>query len=319
MADSKPAPEIATHRDKPKKRRGPGLNIFLFLATLATTWSAGFTGRTLEEAVNNGLIYMASVMGIILSHEMGHYILARRNRIDASLPYCIPMPLPPIGTFGAVIVMRGRIRSRNALMEVGAAGPLAGMVTAVPILLVGLSLSSVVPLGQEGIVLGESLLYMQLVQIAIGDIPEGYDVMIHPMAWAGWIGLLLTMLNLLPIGQLDGGHIFYALWGKLHARISRIFFIGLFFLGFGVMGHEALAAWRDGLEGDAFWIRVITGTNWLFLGSLLFLFFGRKKGRGFRHPPTDDGDLSPGHRIVGFVCIILFIITFMPVPFRILF
>ncbi len=316
MAETRWPADVPTR--KATKRRGPGLNIFLFIATLCSTWLAGLGGDTLREAAINGCIYTASVISILLSHEMGHYILARRNRVDASLPYFIPFPLGLFGTLGAVIVMRGRIRSRNALMEVGAAGPLAGMAVAVPILIVGLTLSEVAPLGNAGILEGQSILYLLLKRIAVGHIPTGHDVYLHPMAWAGWIGLLVTMLNLFPIGQLDGGHIAYALWGNAHARISRLFFRGLFILGLSVIAHEAYYAWQQGLEGEAFWIRAQAGVPWLSLGLLLFIFLGRKKGRGFKHPPTDDVTLSSKHRAVGIACIALFIITFMPIPLRIL-
>ncbi len=298
-----------------RKGRGPRLNILLFVLTLMTTWLAGFGGLTFEEAVTNGFIYMASVMGILLSHEMGHYIMGRINRVDVSLPYFIPFPLPPVGTFGAVIVMRGRITSRNALMEVGAAGPIAGILVAIPILLVGLSLSPVGPPPEGGLMEGQSLLYLLLKRIAVGPIPEGHDVILHPMAWAGWIGLLVTMLNLFPIGQLDGGHIFYALWGKAHIHASRIFHIGLFLLGLSVMGYWTIHAYSRGLEGDAFWTEVLTGTNWLVLGILILIFSGKSK-RGLMHPPTDDNHLSPVHRAIGIGCFVLLVLIFTPVPLR---
>lgn len=298
-----------------KKRSGPRLNILLFILTLMTTWLAGFNGLTFEEAMTNGFIYMASIIGILLSHEMGHYIMGRINRVQVSLPYFIPLPLPPVGTFGAVIVMRGRIRSRNALMEVGAAGPIAGMIVAIPILLVGLSLSPVGPPPEGGLMEGQSLLYMLLKHIAVGPIPEGSDVILHPMAWAGWIGLLVTMLNLFPIGQLDGGHIFYALWGKAHIHASRFFHIGLFVLGLSVMGYWTLDAYNRGLEGDAFWTEVLTGTNWLVLGVLI-LILSKKSRMGLAHPPTDDNYLSPMHRAIGIGCFVLLVLIFTPVPLR---
>ncbi len=267
---------------------------------------------------------MVFIMAILISHEMGHYLMARRNRIEASLPYFIPLPIGPIGTMGAIILMRGRIRSRNALMEVGAAGPLAGIIVAVPVLIIGLTLSSVEPLPTSHLESrifyqeGQSLLYLIIKRVLVGPIPEGHDVMLHPMAWAGWVGILVTMLNLFPIGQLDGGHIAYALWGKAHDRISPLFFSGLFVLGLSVIAHGAYYAWQQGLEGEPFWAHVQPGFPWLFLGLLLLIFMGRKKGRGFKHPPTDDDTLSSKHRAVGIACIALFIITFMPIPLRIL-
>jgi membrane-associated protease RseP (regulator of RpoE activity) len=213
-------------------------------------------------------------------------------------------------------VMRGRIRSRNALMEVGAAGPLAGMAVALPVLIIGLTLSEVAPIPEEALLEGQSLLYMLLKRIVVGPIPEGQDVMLHPMAWAGWIGLLVTMLNLLPIGQLDGGHIFFALFSEMHARVSKLFLVGLFVLGLGVMGYSFLEAESLSLEGDAYLSHVLTGMNWVVLGLLLLAVFGRKGGKGFRHPPTDDSALSLGHRITGYACLGLFVVCFMPVPIR---
>lgn len=299
------------------KPRRPIVNIFLFLATLFTTWQAGLIGETPREQVVNGLLYMASVMGILLCHEMGHYLMAKKNRIEATLPYFIPFPFPlsPFGTMGAVIAMKGRIRSRNALMEVGAAGPLAGLLVALPIILIGLSLSSVEPRQFAGLWEGQSILYFLLKRMIHGSIPEGYDVFLHPMAWAGWVGLLVTMLNLLPVGQLDGGHIFYALFGEIHAKVSQAVILLLPFVG-GIMiylaNREAAAM---GLTGDLRFQYVSAGASWFPLGVLLFVFFGRGKRR--RHPPTEDSVLSPRHRAVGVLCMILFILLFIPVPLRI--
>ncbi len=326
MTTPEPAP-------KPDAPRGLGIHLFLFAVTLFTTWFAGAGGVGIvevwlaslvdstvadlfEELSLNGLYYMGSIMAILLTHEMGHYVMARRNRVNASLPYFIPMPFLLFGTLGAVIVMRGRIRSRNALMEVGAAGPLAGMAVALPVILVGLSLSEVAPIPEAAIIEGQSLLYMFLKWIAVGPIPEGQDVMLHPMAWAGWIGLLVTMLNLLPIGQLDGGHIFYALFGNLHRKVSKLFLGGLFALGLGVTGYSWWEAAGLGLEGEAYVSHVLTGMNWVVLGALLLVVFGRKGGKGLHHPPTDDDTLSLGHTAMGYVCLALFVLCFMPIPIR---
>ncbi len=309
------------------------IHIFLFVMTLFSTWFVGAGGlgaaqlfvvslfdaeaaRAFATAAENGLMYMASIMSILLAHEMGHYVMARRNRVFASLPYFIPMPFLLFGTFGAVIVMKGRIRSRSALMEVGAAGPLAGMVVALPILIYGLSQSPVSPIPEDALIEGQSLLYMLLKRLVVGPIPDGMDVMLHPMAWAGWIGMLVTMLNLLPIGQLDGGHVFYALFGKTHEKVSRMFLAGLFVLGLGIMAYSTWTAYSLNLTGDAFWAHVLTGMNWVVLGLMLFVVFGRKKGRGMSHPPTDNDTLSGAHRLIGIACLILFVLCFMPVPIR---
>lgn len=324
---------MSSARPSETKRGGLFVHIFLFVMTMFSTWFAGADGlnaarlaymaffdkeaaRLFAEVSKDGLLYMGSIMLILLCHEMGHYLTARRNRVRASLPYFIPMPFLLFGTFGAVIVMKDRIRSRNALMEVGASGPLVGAAVALPILAVGLSLSPVTPIPQGGLIEGQSLLYMFLKRVTVGPIPDGMDVMLHPMAWAGWIGLLVTMLNLLPIGQLDGGHIFYALFGKAHAKISRFFLAGIFLMGLCVMAYSTLSAIHLGLTGDAFFGRVLTGMNWVVLGLMLLIVFGRKKGRGMSHPPTDDDTLSVSHRIAGIACLVLFVLCFTPVPIR---
>jgi membrane-associated protease RseP (regulator of RpoE activity) len=295
----------------------------LFVATLFTVFATGTmflgAGEPPAGAAVNGLQFMLALMAILVCHEAGHFALARRNRVDTSLPYFIPIPpmLSMFGTMGAVIVMRGRIRSRDALMEVGAAGPIAGMVVAVPILLVGLASCPVGPIPEGGWIEGQSLLYILAKWIVIGPIPEGHDIYVDrsPLAWAGWIGLLVTTLNLLPIGQLDGGHVFYALWGEAHARASRIFHAALFALGAGVAAHGYVLADRAELEGAEFATAIMPGVTWAFLGTLL-LVLGKLSKRGLSHPPTDDQQLSPKHRVVGYVCILIFAVTFMPILMR---
>lgn len=301
---------------------GPWFNLFLLVTTMFTIWSAGalsFPGSSPAENAVNGLIYMASLASILLFHEMGHYVMARRNNVDVSLPFFIPIPptISLFGTLGAVIVMKGRIRSRNALMEVGAAGPIAGAVVASVLLIVGLSMSPVEPIPKGSLMEGESLLYMLLKRIAVGEIPAGHDVMLHPAAWAGWVGLLVTMLNLMPIGQLDGGHIFYAMWGRAHKTASRLFHAGIFALGVSIVTASAATAFQLGLEGERFFVEVLPGANWIALGVILLLYALLSK-RGLSHPPTDDAHLSKSRFAVGLVCIALFVLTFTPVPLRII-
>ena len=198
-----------------------------FLFTLLTTIFAG----ALQEGVNpfetpgqiyRGIPFSFSLMGILLSHEFGHYLAAKRHGLNVTLPYFIPAP-PIIGTFGAFIKMRSLVRDRRMLMDVGAAGPLVGVVVAIPLLIAGLRLSEVKLIqGEAGMNLGSSLLLSLLSRIVVGPLPEGYDIVIHPVGFAGWIGLLVTALNLLPVGQLDGGHVAYALFGEWQNRISKI-------------------------------------------------------------------------------------------------
>jgi membrane-associated protease RseP (regulator of RpoE activity) len=211
--------------------------------------------------------------------------------------------------------MRGRIRSRNALIEVGAAGPLAGMAVAVPLLFIGLADCPVGPIPSEGFIEGQSLLYMLAKRVVLGPIPPGYDVYIDhsPLAWAGWIGMLVTMLNLLPISQLDGGHVFYALFERLHAGASLWFFRALFALGAAVMVALGMDAWSLGLRRWDLLYAMLPGVQWLFLGTVLFIFTRR---RGLGHPPTDGGALSPVHAAVGVLCLVVFIATFMPIVMR---
>ena len=307
---------------RPRGKLKPWFNLFLLVTTLFTIWTAGaisFPGSILTESALNGLIYMGSLAAILLFHEMGHYVMARRNNVEVSLPYFIPIPpaISLFGTLGAVIIMKGRIRSRNALMEVGAAGPIAGAVVAALLLIVGLVLSPVEPIPESGLMEGQSLLYMLLKRIAVGKIPQGHDVILHPAAWAGWVGLLVTMLNLIPIGQLDGGHIFYAMWGEAHKTASRLFHAGLFALGVSIVAVSAANAFELGLEGEQLFAEVLPGANWIFLGVVLLLFALFSK-RGLSHPPTDDADLSRAHFAVGVVCVALFVCTFTPVPLRLI-
>jgi membrane-associated protease RseP (regulator of RpoE activity) len=300
--------------------RSKTLNVALFLITIVSVFMAGavyLPAKTLWEMARNGLEFTAALMGILVCHEAGHYIAARRRDIETSLPYFIPAPpfISYFGTFGAVILMRGRIRSRNALIEVGAAGPLAGMAVAVPLLFIGLADCPVGPIPTEGFIEGQSLLYMLAKWVVLGPIPAGYDVYIDqsPLAWAGWIGMLVTMLNLLPIGQLDGGHVFYALFGELQARASAWFVRALFALGAAVLIALGMDAWSLGLRGDDLLLAAMPGAPWLLLGTALLLLNRSSK---FRHPPTDASALSPLHAAVGVLSLLVFVVTFMPILMR---
>ncbi|HEX3597238.1 MAG TPA: site-2 protease family protein, partial [Polyangiaceae bacterium] len=204
-------------------------NVVLFLVTVPCVFLAG-AHMTMPQAdllatLLSGWTFAVPFLGILLFHEFGHYIAARLHRVEASLPYFLPLPvLSPFGTMGAVISMRGRIRSRDALLDIGASGPLAGLFVAIPVLAYGLSLSTVGPIGAEHYQQeGQSLLYVAMKRLILGPIPAGMDVNLHPTAFAGWGGLLITMLNLLPWGQLDGGHVAYALFGPRQHVYARWF------------------------------------------------------------------------------------------------
>ena len=298
--------------------------VFLFLLTVFSTLyvghgfvldyvqevggAAGATGTFLD-----GWPYALPLLGILVCHEMGHYIAARIHGIPVSLPYFIPVPVF-FGTFGAVIRTRGQLRSRKALLDVGAAGPLAGMVVAVPCMIAGLALSEVRPLPTEPYQMeGVSLLYGLLKWVVLGRIPEGQDVFLHPVAWAAWIGFLVTMINLIPVGQLDGGHGAYALFGGRYRAISQWAHRMLIVLGVGAgawAGGNAIAAGRD--SGDVA-MSFAVGANWLVWAFILWILNRATRG----HPPVDEGDrLSPLRVALGTTCVLLFVLLFMAVPLR---
>ena len=209
-----------------RPRRRWRLPLFLFVATCFTTLLAG-GAETAEisgwwAGLMMGLRYAVPVMTILVCHEMGHFIQAYRYGVYASFPYFIPMPLPPLGTLGAVIAMEPRMGHRRALFDIGISGPLAGLVPTVIFLIVGLRHSGWEIPSEEALrnawFIGRPLLFRFLENLILGPVPRGYAVDYDPVAFAGWVGLLITSLNLIPIGQLDGGHILYALLRKRRTR-----------------------------------------------------------------------------------------------------
>jgi membrane-associated protease RseP (regulator of RpoE activity) len=238
-----------------------------------------------------GLPYAIAIMTILLFHEFGHYFLARLHRVEATLPFFIPAPpiIFFIGTLGAFIRMRSLPRDRRALFDVGAAGPWAGMLVAVPALLVGLALSEVRPSepgGEVGLFLGDSLLFQWLTWLVLGTTGEDVTILLHPVALAGWVGLLVTALNLLPVGQLDGGHVVYAALGEhWHRWISRGTLTTLLVLG---------------ISGAATWL------VWAVVLSFL----------GVRHPRLQDADthLDRPRKWAAAATLVMFLVTFMPEP-----
>ena len=281
--------------DEIKQTRKLWLHILLFLLTLVTTTMAG----ALQNGVNpisdpwhisSGLPFAITLMTILLVHEMGHYLVARYHGVKATLPYFIPAP-SFIGTFGAFIKMDSPPPDRRSLFDVAAAGPLAGLALAVPAVIVGLQLSVVSPddgVG-GGISLGSSLLLSFLSQITLGLLPDEANVIMHPIGFAGWIGLFVTALNLLPVGQLDGGHVVYALFGQRHIWVSRLALVLILTLG--------LMRWWDG---------------WLIWGVLLLFL-------GVRHPPPLDPytPLDLKRKIMAWVTLAILVVTFIPAPFSI--
>lgn len=281
-----------------RKAQSARLNVILFFATFVTTTLAGALMEAGPHApflaqIHKGLPFSITLLMILLCHEFGHYFMARKHHVDATLPYFIPAP-SIIGTFGAVIKMRSPLRSKRALLDIGAAGPLAGVIVAIPSTIIGLFLSEIktVTGTSGGLSLGSSLLFSFLARISVGSLPENHDIFLHPIAFAGWIGMLVTMLNLLPIGQLDGGHIAYAVLGKRFHQFAAYIILPLLF----VLG---IIAWK----------------GWLIWCALLFFVMGTK------HPPTLDEyiPLDRKRKIIGWIALVLFVLTFTPSPFQITF
>lgn len=244
----------------PRPPRGQwrwSINLALFLATLATTFLAGYYNASefvargyLRSAVGAGLAFSLSLMLILATHEMGHKIFSIVRGVDSSLPYFIPMS-PPFGTMGAVIITRTPAPNRDALMDVAAAGPLAGFLVSIPILILGVSRSFVIgPEALQGLVsIPDPLILKWLVRLILHP-PEGAEVFAHPIYFAGWIGLLVTSLNLLPAGMLDGGHAVRALFGpRVHLVLSWIAVAAAALLGYVLMAVVILLLLRRGHPG----------------------------------------------------------------------
>jgi len=253
---------------------------------------------------------------------MGHYIAARIHHVPASLPYFVPLP-PGIGMFGTMgaVILQSRTTDRRKLIDIGAAGPLAGLVVAIPVLIYGLSLSKVGPL-EGGLQEGNSLLYAVLKRLVCGAwLPDrGIDVNLHPIAFAGWAGLFVTMLNLIPISQLDGGHVAIAFFGNSYGRASQFLRKMLLPLGVAVTlvvyYSTARELARAGLEGKISpWnVAIPAGLTWLVWYVMLGLL--RRLSGGIDHPPVDDRPLPRSRARLFWTVVASFVLTFMPVPIR---
>ena len=281
-------PETAVPEEEGRNLK---LHLGLFLATLATTVTAGalLDGADIfsePRLIYRGIPFAVSLMLILGIHETAHYLASRRWGLKVTLPFFIPAPTI-IGTMGAVIKIKSPIYNRRALLDIGVSGPLAGFLAALPVAVIGLKLSKVGGMvGEgEGFSLGSSLLFGFLVETLVPGQGESIQVMLHPVAFAAWIGFFVTALNLLPIGQLDGGHIVCALSGRFHRYISMISLAILLPLGF---------LWP----------------GWLVWAALLIVM-------GWRHPPPLDmhQPLDRRRRVLAFLSILVFLLTFTPVPF----
>lgn len=284
---------------EPPPKQRVGIHVLLFVITVFTTMAAGALQEGADifsdpRLIYKGLPFSAGLLLILGIHESGHYLASRYWGVRATLPYFIPLPpiLSPLGTLGAVIKVRSQIPNRRALIDIGAAGPLAGFLVAAVVSMIGLKQSTVVPVLEEptvgSIMLGDSMIFSFLIHSIIGSVPKGYTVMLNPVAFAGWIGLFITALNLLPVGQLDGGHIIYALFGYGHRIIARLVVIVLIPMGYLWMG-------------------------WLVWGILLIFLLGT------RHPAPLDPyvPLGPRRRGIGYLSILVFVLCFTPTPFKV--
>ena len=315
---------LAPKPPEPKKDK-ISTNIILFVLTVFSVMLAGaqpegpfpadFGGQMLSllKSVLSGWPFAVSLLGILLAHEFGHYFMSRYHKTPATLPYFIPLP-PPIGllgTMGAAIIMRGIPKNKRVLFDIGVAGPIAGLVVAIPVLFLGLSLSTLghVQADPNGFIEGNSLIYLFAKFVMFGKLlPSpigtqgilywvkyfftgqpapigGLDVFIHPVAFAAWAGLLVTALNLIPAGTLDGGHVIYGLFGS-KARKAFPFIVGLL------------------IVGGYFW-------NGWWLWAIILYWLGRVNAE----PLDQITTLDPPRRLLGFAMIIVFFLVLMPVPF----
>ncbi len=284
MADPRPAGEseptpraVQTRRQiQLTARRLYPMAAFLFVATCLSTWAA-------QQSVT----YSVAVMSILLAHELGHFLQALRYRVPASPPLFIPMP-SLFGTMGAVILQGAGFANRKALFDIAISGPLAGLVVALPVAWFGIAQSTVEPLPEDTAVtiFGDPMILEWMIELHHGPLPDNHEVLLNPLLFAGWVGIFVTALNLLPVGQLDGGHILYTLIGRRAHTVA----IGLVL---------AAAAWM-----------IATGNlSYLLFLLLIFLF-------GVRHPPSADDSvpLGTGRTILGWLTLAFLFIGFTPVP-----
>lgn len=306
------AEDVAYTLRRPFIRKKPriSINIILFILTIGTTWFIGiieYTGfRYPDEASLNlqhllnliisnpslilsGLYFSLAIMLFLSAHEGGHYLACRYYNIDATLPYFIPAPTL-VGTFGAFIKIRAPITNKRVLFDIGIAGPLAGFTVALPTMIYGIMMSR--PIASTDMAkgmylsLGEPIIFKITQYFLLPPLPEGYDLVLHPLAFIGWFACLATCLNLFPVSQLDGGHIAYSIFGARYSIISKIIFFAI--IGMGIL---------------------YLYLGWFFWALILFFI-------GFRHPPTlnDELPLGKGRKILGFMALLLLILTFTPKP-----
>lgn len=259
----------------------------------------------------DGWIFAVPLLAILLFHEFGHYTLARRHGIEVSPPYFIPIP-NLIGTMGAFIMFRSPLNNRRQLLDIGAAGPIAGIVPSVVLLAIGYQLSSVGPMVTDQTVFsfGDSLLTLGIQHLVVGPVPEGFEVWIHPVGFAGWVGLFVTWLNLLPVSQADGGHIAYALLGRRQWILGPLALVTIILLGLFV------TRWW-------WWLIGFVTAIILILSVTLSLIYRTPvnplKVFSLKHfPVPDEEPLDGRRRFIGLLCLVIFILCFIPIPIQVL-
>ncbi len=296
-----PDGSVPAWRERPRLPPVPRAELLrsalFFVLTAASVFATGGLqvladgSGSLVLDVGSGLKLVTALLAILLSHEMGHYLACRYYRVDASLPYFIPFPLGLAGTLGAFIRIRALIPTRKALFDIGIAGPLAGFVVCLPVMVLGALEGTWVPLvngGQGPNYLGEPLLFGWIVDLLRGPTPPGMTLAIGPLGMAAWFGLFVTSLNLMPVGQLDGGHVIYALWPRWAVTISRV----------GIAACLGLLYFRP---------------SWL-LWAILLLVLGRNG-----HPPTayDDEPVGRARVWIGLLGFVVLAVSFTPSPFMV--
>lgn len=297
MSTEYPSDEYNYPKRPQAEKPAVALPLILFLVTIVTTMTSGalYQGADIFNnpyELTKGIPFSLSLLLILGTHEFGHFITSKMHGVSTTFPIFIPgPPIPPmIGTFGAVIRMKSVITRKNALIDIGASGPLSGFLVSIAVTLWGLSLSTVMPVkteaGQLG--LGTSLIFQFLSYLVFGNVPDGQDVYLHSVAFAGWIGMFVTAMNLLPIGQLDGGHIAYAILGRRHRFFSLLMLGVLVILG------------------------IFTWPGWFVWAVLVSLI-------GTWHPPVEDPyePIDGRRRAISWATLFVFVLTFIPTPFYI--